>query len=191
MAIANIINDTTLSGNSGTGAFVGSTSPSLVTSTIGVASATSMFFTSTAGIIGTTTNDSADAGSVGEIISSYIPLASAVSLTTNTDQDITSISLTAGDWDVWGNAGVTGDSSTDLDRATYWVSATSATIPDASLYVRRYYGQLISLITGDVRTIPALRFSLSGTTTIYLSANAVFTVSTLDGFGNLLAQRVR
>jgi hypothetical protein len=53
-------------------------------------------------IPGTATNDDAAAGKLGEIISSNIVVGSAVSLTTNTPANITSLSLTAGDWDVWG-----------------------------------------------------------------------------------------
>jgi len=192
MAIANIINDTTLSGNSGTGAFVGSTSPSLVTSTIGVASATSMFFTSTAGIIGTTTNDSADAGSVGEYIFSTIPFSSSVSLTTDTAADVTSISLTAGDWDVFGNVTLTGDSTTTVDFSRSWISSTSTTLPDASLYSKIYgRGATFSVLSSFGGLAPALRFSLSGTTTIYLSTQATFAISTADACGGIYAMRVR
>src|SRR5882757_8502056 len=55
-----------------------------VGASLGAASATSVTFSSTSGIIGTTTNDSAAAGSVGEIISSVIASGSAVSLTNST-----------------------------------------------------------------------------------------------------------
>ena len=52
-------------------------------------------------IVGTTTNDSATAGYVGEVITSSVPVGSAVSLTTAVSavsgKTITSISLTAGD----------------------------------------------------------------------------------------------
>src|SRR6185312_14765343 len=52
---------------------------------------------------GTTTNDNASSGNVGQLISSNIVSGSSVSLTTATPLDITTISLTAGDWDVQGN----------------------------------------------------------------------------------------
>ncbi|MDP2325295.1 MAG: hypothetical protein Q8N51_14890, partial [Gammaproteobacteria bacterium] len=53
-------------------------------------------------IEGTNTNDAAAAGYIGELIGSTIASGSAVSLTTATNANVTSISLTAGDWDVWG-----------------------------------------------------------------------------------------
>src|SRR5690349_16625741 len=55
-------------------------------------------------LAGTATNDDAAAGKIGEYIESEVLSGSAVSLTTNTAANITSISLTAGDWDVWGAA---------------------------------------------------------------------------------------
>jgi hypothetical protein len=51
---------------------------------------------------GTATNDSAAAGDVGEYVSSVIATGSATSFTTATAKNITSISPTAGDWDVQG-----------------------------------------------------------------------------------------
>jgi len=48
----------------------------------------------------TTTNDSATAGNVGEYVESVIVTGSSTALTTATAKTVTSISLTAGDWDV-------------------------------------------------------------------------------------------
>ena len=53
---------------------------------------------SSSSLVGTTTNDSAAAGVVGQYISSYVSATSVP--TTNTWGDLTSVSLTAGDWDV-------------------------------------------------------------------------------------------
>src|SRR6185312_11005957 len=49
---------------------------------------------------GETTTGSATAGNVGEYIESIIASGSAVSLVSGTPKDLTTISLTAGDWDV-------------------------------------------------------------------------------------------
>ena len=56
----------------GSGAISLTTSPTFVTPVLGAASATSVAFTSTSGIIGTTTNNSAAAGSVGEFVGSSV-----------------------------------------------------------------------------------------------------------------------
>ena len=154
----------------------------------------SIAFSSTSGVIGTTTNDNAAALSVGELVSSVVGVGSPVALTTNTDANVTSISLTAGDWDVWGNVGFFGNSSTLVTILTGWISSTSATRPDGSLYANMLFastGLLISSLSPCGFCVPSQRFSLSGTTTIYLSARATFTVSTMGAYGGIYARRRR
>jgi hypothetical protein len=178
--------DVGLSGSSGSGHFAGTTSPVFTTPTLGAASATSISFSSTSGIIGSTTNDSAAAGSVGEIISSSIVSGSAVSLSTGTAADLTSISLTAGNWMVWGNIKfLFGTSATNISA---WASKTSATAPDGSLYNE------ILMLTGTLGTsgisIPSFPLALSTTTTVYLSGVATFTGAGTF-CGNIYAMRTR
>src|SRR5215469_14973398 len=48
---------------------------------------------------GTATNDNAAAGNVGEFVISTVARGSAVPLSTGTAANMTSVSLTAGDWD--------------------------------------------------------------------------------------------
>lgn len=144
------------------------------------------FNPTTAGITGTTTNDDAAAGTVGEFISSNIVAASAVSLTTATAKNITSISLTAGDWDVDGNVSYTpsGGNPTVYAQAS---SSTSATLPDFSLYS----AMSISGMGGCGFAIPPRRYSLSGTTTVYLVGYATFAAGTCTACGNIRARRAR
>ena len=154
----------------------------------------SITFSSTSGIIGTTTNDSAAAGSVGEEVQSIVTRASGgVSLTNATSADITSISLTAGDWDVWGNIGVSGNGATTVVYVYGWISSTSASTPDAAYQTQ--WSQAIGTAifsAGNIGfPVPGRRFSLSGTTTIYLSVNSQFAVSTEFAFGGIYARRRR
>jgi len=60
------------------------------------------FSPTTGGIIGTTTNNDADAGKVGEMLSTVVLVGAPIAMTTNVAINIASVSLTAGDWDVWG-----------------------------------------------------------------------------------------
>ena len=186
--------DVPLSGSTGTGNFVGTTSPTLVTPTIGAATATSVGFSpTTGGIVGTTTNDNTDAGNVGESIVSAVDTP-GISLTNNTAADITSISLTAGDWDVWGNVVLIFGATTNCTTYGMWSSATSATVPDVTLSCNistSVAGIVPGAITGCGNSIPPLRYSLSGTTTIYLSVKAAFSISTLAAFGVIQARRAR
>ena len=140
---------------------------------------------------GTTTNDNAAAGFVGELIESEILVGSAVPQTTGTSVNITSVSLTAGDWDVFGSyftnmAG--GTTPTGFEVAIHTVSATLPTRPNKGAGVMMNcsgVGQNYGMPVGRKR------LSLSGTTTVYLVASASFTGSTLSGYGYLGARRVR
>jgi hypothetical protein len=137
---------------------------------------------------GVTDASSAAAGYVGELISSSIVTGSAVSMSTGVAKDITSISLTAGDWDVWGNVVLTSN-GTALQIAIGWISTTSATTPNASLYS----GINNTSNTNAATYINCLQkpINVSSTTTVYLSGYATFASGTMTGCGNIYARRVR
>lgn len=147
-----------------------------------------------AAVHGSSTNDNAAAGYVGEYVSSVIAVASAVSCTNNTSRDITSISLTAGDWDVWGNIGLNGGATTLLMYFSGWISTTSATTPDPSLWAGNSYGTagLAVFAENEVGSVvPFTRVSVSTTTNVYLSVVAGFSTSTCIAYGGIFARRVR
>jgi len=148
----------------------------------------------TSGIVGTTTNNNANAGSVGEFVESVIASASKVSLTTSIQANVTSISLTAGDWDLSGIIYFDPAASTVYSIVLGGVSTTSATLPSRDTGNQAVLkssvggfetGAPISLV------LPSSRLSLASTTTVYLVASQVFTVSTLHAFGAIRARRVR
>jgi len=192
MATNNILN-TSLASSTGSVNFVGSSSPTLVTPVLGAASATSLAFSSTSGVIGSATNDSAAALSVGEYVSSTVLAGSAVATTNGATTDITTISLTAGDWDVWGTICTTVNAATVTARLGGWVnsvSATSPTAPGGGTFVYMFLG---ATAAGAVSYYPigSARFSLSGTTTIYLTGQCNFSVNTMALYGFIGARRVR
>jgi hypothetical protein len=137
-------------------------------------------------IQGTSTNDNATAGYVGELISSVVLSGSATSLSTGVPKNITSISLTAGDWDVRGNVYIATTGVSTI--AIGWISLTSATVPDNALlsFVSSAAG-----ISSGAFTVPTLRVSIASTTTVYLSADAGFSTGTASGSGGIYARRVR
>lgn len=192
MATNNAVN-TSLSGQTGTGTFVGATSPTLVTPTLGAATATSLAFSpTTGGIIGTATNDNAGAEKVGELVNSLISSATPLSLTTLTVTNLTSISLTAGDWDVWGNVGFTGGATTVIQVAIGFISTSSASLTDSSLYSSVYFGGSTPFATAVPGfCVPEQRLSLASTTTVYLEVFAQFSVSTCSAVGGIYARRRR
>lgn len=178
-----------VTGETGTGALVFATSPTLVTPTLGAATATTLAFSpSTGGIVGTTTNNNADAGRVGEFISAT---SGSIALTTATATNVTSISLTAGDWDVDAGvifSGAGAPAATELWASINTVTATNVFLPGQCVRLR---GQTFTdpLLGFPVGT---LRVSLSGTTTYYLNAQVIFTGgSSLSVQGIIRARRVR
>jgi hypothetical protein len=145
-------------------------------------------------LIGTTTNDNATAGNIGEYVSSTVLQASAIPFVSNTSTNITSISLTAGDWDVWGNVAYIAAASTNV---TYYQGVITTTSAGGGLIPGAFYA--VSLPTGIVPgtfpigglTVGPTRFSLASTTTIFLTGSCNFSVSTLSAYGIIQARRVR
>jgi hypothetical protein len=146
------------------------------------------FSPTTQGIVGTTTNNNAATGYVGEYISNA---ATGVSLTSNVVANITSISLTAGDWDVYGSAFYYTSGAVGVQFLS-WFSSTSATLPANNYtYSCLSFTSGQSTNTGENAPPPTLRFSLSGTTTIYLSGRAQFGSGTCSVDGSMFARRIR
>lgn len=151
---------------------------------------------------GTATNDSAAAGFVGEIISASIVRSSATSISTNTGLSLTSISLTAGDWDVRAmGAIIATNAGTSIIYFSTSVSKTNNTEPGADTICVPTSGEVkvaqsmpASVIGNNnsfcVTTGPVL-VSLASTTTIYLVVFGTFTVSTASAYGSIVARRVR
>lgn len=144
----------------------------------------------------TATNDDAASTKVGEYVSSTIASGSAVSLSTNTQANITSISLTAGDWDIDLVAQFTGNTTTTVSSQECSISTTSATLD--------YTGGKGVALTGNATpynqiagtsaigcVVPPIRMSLSGTTTVYGVARSIFGTSTSSVYGLLRARRER
>lgn len=140
----------------------------------------------------TSTNDDASAGNVGELKESTILVASAVSLTTNIEANVTSLSLTAGDWDTWANISYAPAGTTTSTGCVAWISTTSATVPNAPNSGAFYFSGT-NHPAGQAPSSPVgiRRFSLAATTTVYLSCYSTFAVSTMKAYGYLAARRVR
>jgi hypothetical protein len=142
----------------------------------------------TGGIVGTTTNNSANAGSVGEYVSSTIAAGSAVTLTNGTAANVTSISLTAGDWDVFGTVCFTLGSGNTTYAVIGSISLTSATYN----FLPGFY--LPGVPTGTTVECAAagmIRESFSSTTPVYLVAGASWASGSAAAYGFISARRRR
>lgn len=138
---------------------------------------------------GTTTNDNAAAGQTGEVITATLASASATALSTTVSKNITSISLTPGDWDVTGTAVLILAAATVTD----WSAGASSTTGTLGT-LDTVNDQPVALTTHtDNYTIPipTVRFSLAATTTVYLVANATFSAGGITAWGTIRARRMR
>lgn len=140
----------------------------------------------------TATNDSAAAGQIGEYLVSSVVSGSAVSLTNGNWVDITSLTLTAGDWDVSGIVRVTNGTAVAM---TYMDAAISQTSGNSSTGIiagnNNAEGPPSTAAYDVTQIIPGYRQSVSTGTTIYLKANVGFSSGTPKGFGRISARRVR
>ncbi len=145
---------------------------------------------------GTITNDSASAGNVGEFISSTVAFGTPVALSSNVGANVTSISLTAGDWDVSGQLGFTGATSTTVSSlGGSFTTTTGLVSTSAQAFVNLVYSGSPTLFNGGFNSVsmamPTTRISLTTTTTIFFTASSVFGASTCSAYGYIGARRAR
>lgn len=178
-------NNPTITGGTIDNAVIGGTTKAAGSFTTVLATGT-ITPSSIAGIVGTATNDNANAGSFGEFVSAQ---GLAVSLTSSTTANITSISLTAGDWDVRGNVEFIPAGGTTFTQALSGANTVSATLPAAP---SRSLGNYTTAAgQGQTLVVPTTRVSIASTTTVYLTAFASFSGSTLTASGFISARRIR
>ncbi len=147
---------------------------------------------------GTTANDAATAGFVGEQSSTNLATASAVSLTTATAATVITRSLTAGDWDV---SGIVVFKPAATTSVTIWAAALSLTTNAVPSIIGQPSGNEVLVQNAAAAfvpgandfcvVIPPTRVSLNSTTNLFLTSKATFTVSTLAAYGSIRARRVR
>jgi|SRR6267154_855954 len=168
--------------------------PQSIATTSNVTFGSLAFSPTTKGIVGTPTNNDAAAGFVGEFISSVVLIGAAVAMTSNDATTITSIALTAGDWDVWGTLWTAPAAGTVTTTVTVGVSQTLATFettPAIGASLQEISGISSSAPSNIVLAAPSTRISLAAPATVYLIGLAIFSVSTMAGYGSLLARRIR
>lgn len=144
-------------------------------------------------IAGSATNDNANAGNVGQEVIATVTSGSPISLVNATAKTITSISLTAGDWDVTENTILTPAASANITTAFASISQTDNTLDIAAGKFTQLSNASAGVVpSGNVgQVVPPTRISLAATTTIYMVANVSFTVGTMTAWGSLRARRVR
>lgn len=142
---------------------------------------------------GETTTGSATAGNIGEYVESVIASASKVALVTATPKTITSISLTAGDWDVDLMGYILPAATTATTLATASIATTTNILDTTPGKFQSFQLTSGTFIAGNEigLAIPPYRLSLSGTTTVFFVARSDFTTSTSAAYGIIRARRLR
>jgi len=133
-------------------------------------------------VLGTTAGDNASAGYVGEYVDSYVS-----SVTVNTSAtNLTSISLTAGDWDIYGNAQINGG-TVGATTMSVGISTTSGSFSGTNLAKSAANGCVLSAsATGGA--VVKFRVNITSTTTYYLVASVNVANA---GYGYICARRMR
>ena len=130
------------------------------------------------------------AGYVGEYISSFVPFdGPPVNLTSNVVTVVTSISLTAGTWDVSGIVQFSGISDGTYQVAGFGTSNT--VIGNASYGSNAISAAYVDTGPADIGlSIPSFRTNVPSSSTFYLKAQADFTAGTPNAYGRISATRV-
>lgn len=147
-------------------------------------------------IPGTTTNDAAAAGKVGETISSSVALGSAVSLSDATVASITNITLTAGNWQLCGQVSYVTGATTNITYLWGSVSTANNTVNSSNGTWSGWQfgtGLVVNAAALGVMSLSltCTTVSLSGNQQYFLNTKQSFSVSTLSGWGYIYGVRIR
>lgn len=129
----------------------------------------------------------------GNISSSVIASGSAVSLTTATAKNITSLSLTAGTWQLYGYIDyVTASATTTLMQEGFGTTTNSFT------FTGQAQDNALALIqplttTSITLTIPTpvVQVTLASTTTVYMVGEATFSAGSVTAYGTFFAKQIK
>lgn len=142
----------------------------------------------THGVHGTATNNNAAAGNCGEYVESVV--AGVTAPTSGQFKDLTSITLTAGDWDVtYIFALNNGAAVTEVDYGVGTVTGNDSTglvFGSNALIIKN-----ATNINSTGTAVASCRYSLSGGTTLYAKVSATYTSTAPTFSGRLSARRVR
>ena len=141
-------------------------------------------------IRGTNTNNSTSAGFVGEYVSSAVANVNAT--TSGQFGNITSISLTAGDWDVTGVFDNYASTATMTGETLVSISLFSGNTTTDHVFGDNYLAIIQPPASLDSSiSIPAWRVALASTTTVYLKGLCSYTGGPPKFWSRISARRVR
>jgi hypothetical protein len=145
-------------------------------------------FLAGATVVGVTDGSDSAAGMVGEFKSAAV--TTGVALTTATARDLTTLALTAGDWDIVGEAYFQASTSAGTSDQRVWVNTVSATQPTGDQGGLAIVSTSSAGLINNPTTSP-FRLLTSASVTLYLSVTATFNSGTMTAKGFVRARRMR
>jgi len=142
-------------------------------------------------ITGATNGSNATAGTVGEYQQSLVTTGVGAP-GSNAAWNVTQLTLGAGDWELWGEVwfSTSGASTTQYFA---WINTVSATAPTISQGPMTLRSNSNALIGNENLPVAVRRYSLTASTTFYLTATANYNqaAATMAALGILAARRIR
>lgn len=147
--------------------------------------------TITGGIVGTTTNNNAAPGNVGEFLSATLLAASEITLTTGTPANVTFVPVSAGgDYEFFGTIGFDANAATTITNEIAGLNTTSATLTNLVDGSQTNAGNPGTGVFAIINVGPK-RISTAVSANVYLVAQSTFGTNTMKAYGFISARRVR
>lgn len=129
---------------------------------------------------------------VGNYLTASASTAAASSLTNgianNAGNPAITLTLSAGDWDVWGTAVFVAAATTSITNITAGISTASATFGAVTSFISQRGAAYVPAGNVQLNT-PIVRVRSTGSTIVYMPVIATFSVSTLGAAGAIFAKK--
>lgn len=128
----------------------------------------------------------------GDYVAATLASGSAVSVTTATPINVTSQSLSQGDWECRASIARVVGASTSFTKLSGSLGTTTGALVADGTDASSYFATAANVMAAGTNTkIGPARFSLAATSTIFLVVQDTFSVSTDTAFGQIECRRVR
>jgi hypothetical protein len=144
-------------------------------------------------MIGVTDGSNAAVGNVGEFMQAILLATAGGTVLSSTSKSIVSITLTPGDWDVWGAGGI-GPTAGQTDVVAIFSISSVANTAGPQETTRAQLNAAAGASLGTtILAPPIVRASLTVSTAFSIVVDAVWTggATTMPVFGSISARRVR
>lgn len=145
------------------------------------------------GIVGSTSGIEVVPGIVGEYVESTVFAGSGVTLTSGAAKNVTSLSLTAGDWDCTGNINflITGTVTNTSSSIGCMSTTTDSILLGGETFA--YWGQTNANILNNGLSLARKRINSSTNITVYLVGLATYSgaANAVTEYGKITARRMQ